>query len=178
MEVMSTKVPELEPSASVDDAAAEMVEMGAGCIFVCDEGRPVGIVTERDIVRKVVAARRKPSKVKLYEIMTSPVVWVPRHMDIIEAAKEMAKMKLRRLAVMHDGEIVGVITVQNILRIAPQLIDITRELADINGEYDGARQITSVGQASGYCELCKAFSEALVYIDGELLCPMCKERKE
>lgn len=177
MEVMSIKVPNLEPHASIEDAAAKMIELGAGCIVVSDEGKPVGIVTERDIVRKVIAKRRNPAETKLKQIMSSPVIWVPRHMDIIEAAKEMTKLKLRRLAVMHEGEIVGVVTVMDILYIAPQLIEITRELASFECEPNGT-QMTSVGQASGYCESCKSFSDVLDYIDGALLCPECKERKE
>ncbi|KYK29121.1 MAG: hypothetical protein AYK23_05310 [Candidatus Proteinoplasmatales archaeon SG8-5] len=177
MEVMSTKVPTLGPRDSVGDAAVQMHEFGAGYVFVTDKGNPVGIVTERDIVRKVVAKKRNPHRVKLKDVMSSPVAWVPRHMDIMEAAKEMTRMKMRRLAVMHDGEIVGVLTVQNILYIAPQLIEVTRELA-ANGENDVDRRRISVGQASGYCEVCKAFSDKLDYIDGELLCPMCKEGKE
>ena len=50
--------------------------------------------------------------------MSSPIVWVPRHMDILEAAKQMTKMKLRRLVVMHEGEMLGVVTVQDILYFA------------------------------------------------------------
>jgi len=177
MDVMSARVPNMEPLASVEDAAAKMVELGAGCIIVSDGGKPVGIVTERDLVRKVIAERREPAKTKLKEIMSSPVVWVPRYMDIIDAAKEMTRMKLRRLAVMHEGAIVGVVTVMDILYYAPQLIELTRELASVEYELD-KNQITSVGQASGYCESCKAFSDMLDWIDGALLCPECKERKE
>jgi CBS domain-containing protein len=176
MEVMSRKIPTLEPIASVEDAAAKMVEKAVGCVIVSDEGHPVGIVTERDIVRKVVSERKKPSDVKLRDIMSSPIVWVPRHLGIMEAAKQMTKMKLRRLVVMHENELVGVVTVQDILYFAPHLIEITRELEIFEGEPNGD-QITSIGQASGYCENCKAYSVMLDFIDDELLCPDCKERR-
>lgn len=176
MEVMSRKIPTLEPFASVEDAAAKMVEMAAGCIIVSDEGHPVGIVTERDIVRKVVSERKKPSDVKLRDIMSSPIVWVHKHLGILDAAKQMTKMKLRRLVVMHEGELVGVVTVQDILYFAPHLIEITKELEIFEGEPNGD-QITSIGQASGYCENCKAYSDMLDSIAGELLCPDCKERR-
>lgn len=166
----------LEPSASVEDAAAKMEEKGAGCIIVSDQGKPVGIVTERDIVYKVVMKRKNPAETKLIDVMSSPIIWIPRHTDIMDAAKKMTKLKLRRLVVMHEGELVGVLTVQNILYIAPHLIEITRELADLENVPDP--QMASEGQASGYCENCKVYSDMLDYIDGELLCPECKEGRE
>jgi len=177
MEIMSKNITALEPFVSVEDAAAKMVEMGSGCIIVSDEGNPVGIVTERDIVRKVVSERKNPAETKLEEVMSSPIVWIPKHLDIIEAAKQMAKMKLRRLVVMHKGEVIGVLTVENILHIAPHLIEITSELAALDCEPNGSL-ITSVGQASGYCESCKTYTDMLEYLDGELICPQCKERRE
>jgi CBS domain-containing protein len=176
MEIMSKDPPTLEPIASVEDAAVKMVEMAVGCIIVCDEGHPIGIVTEQDIVRKVVSERRVPSDVKLRDIMSSPIIWIPRHMGIMDAAKEMAKMKLRRLVVMHAEEVVGVVTVQNILYIAPHLIEITKELESLEYKPVGILT-TSAGQISGYCENCKAYSDILDSIDGELLCPDCKERR-
>ncbi len=103
MEIMSKKTPMLEPTASVEDAAAKMQEKGAGCIIVSDQGKPVGIVTERDIVYKVVSERKNPAETKLEDVMSSPIIWIPRHTDIMNAAKKMTNLKLRRLVVMHEG---------------------------------------------------------------------------
>ena len=177
LEIMSKNITALEPFVTVQDAAAKMVEMGSGCIIVSDEGNPVGIVTERDIVRKVVSERKNPTETKLEEVMSSPIVWIHKDKDIIEAAKQMAAMKLRRLVVMKDAEVVGMLTVENILHIAPHLIEITSELAAMECEPNGSL-ITSVGQASGYCESCKAYSDMLEFMDGELICPECKETRE
>jgi CBS domain-containing protein len=176
-EIMTTELCVMEPIASVEDAAARMVEAGAGCVIVSDEGHPVGIVTERDIVRKVVSERKSPADVQLREIMSSPIVWVASHTEVLEAARQMAKLKLRRLVVMSEHEPVGVFTVQNILFIAPHLIEITRELASI--EYGPDEFLSgAISQASGYCESCKTFSDLLESVDGQLLCPECKERRE
>ncbi len=176
MDIMSREFCSLEPIVSVGDAAAKMVEKGAGCIIVSDEGHPVGIVTERDIVRKVVAQRKNPAAVQLRDIMSSPIVWVPEHTEILDVAKQMSKLKLRRMVVMKNGQPTGVLTVQNILYIAPHIIEITRELAAIERGPEGLVS-SAISQASGYCESCKVFSDMLENVDGELICPECKERR-
>ena len=177
LEIMSKNIPQLEPFESVEDAAAKMVEFSSGCVIICDEGKPIGIVTERDIVRKVVSERKNPAEIKLRDIMSSPIVWVPRHTGIMEAAKQMAKLKLRKLVVMHDGQFAGVVNARAILKIAPQMIEITKELADI-GMHSGEHVIDSIQQASGYCESCRAYSDMLEFMDGQLICPVCKESLE
>jgi Zn finger protein HypA/HybF involved in hydrogenase expression len=78
---------------------------------------------------------------------------------------------------MHDGRFAGVVSAQDILQIAPHYIEVTRELANLSGEADDMLT-SSIEQASGYCESCKAYSDMLEYHDGELICPDCKERLE
>ena len=176
-EIMGTDIPEMEPFDTVEDAAARMVEHGTGCVIIAEEGNPIGMVTERDIVRKVVSARKNPARVQLKEVMSSPVVWVPRSTDILDAARQMSKLKIRRLVVMHDGRMLGVVSAQDILGIAPHLIEVTRELANLSTETDDMLA-ASIEQASGYCESCRAYSDMLEYHDDMLICPACKERLE
>ena len=176
-EIMGTDIPQMEPFETVEDAAAKMVEHSTGCVIITDEGNPVGIVTERDIVRKVVSARKNPARILLRDIMSSPIVWVPKNTDILDAAKQMSKLNLRKLVIMHDGRLLGVVSAQDILGIAPHLIQVTRELASLSDEADDMLS-ASIEQASGYCESCKAYSDMLEYHDGELICPDCKERLE
>ena len=76
-----------------------------------------------------------------------------------------------------DGQFLGVINARDILQIAPQILEITRELADI-GMPSGVYSIDSIQQASGYCESCKAYSDMLEFMDGQLICPVCKESLE
>ncbi|MFO7618964.1 MAG: CBS domain-containing protein [Thermoplasmata archaeon] len=174
-EIMGTDIPQMEPFETVEDAAAAMVEYGTGCVIIHEEGKPIGIVTERDIVRKVVSARKSPAKVQLQEIMSSPLVWVSRSTDILDAAKQMARLRLRKLVVMHEGRFVGVVSAQDILQIAPHYIEVTRELANLSGGNDDV-MLASIEQASGYCESCRGYSDMLEFHDGQLLCPGCKER--
>jgi predicted transcriptional regulator len=109
--------------------------------------------------------------------MSSPLVWVSKNTDILEAARQMAKLKVRKLVVMHEGHFLGVVTAQDILGIAPHLIEVTRELANLSGEQNDMLT-ASIEQASGYCESCRVYSDMLEYHDGQLLCQDCKERLE
>ncbi|MCK5309517.1 MAG: CBS domain-containing protein [Thermoplasmata archaeon] len=177
LEIMSTDIPQLEPFESVENAAAKMVEHSSGCVIIVDEGKPIGIVTERDMVRKVLSERKNPAETQLRDVMSSPLVWIPRHIGIMEAAKQMASLKLRKLVVLHDGQFQGVVNARDILQIAPQMIEITRELADI-GMPSGEYIADSIQQASGYCESCKGYSGMLEFMDGQLMCPTCKESLE
>ncbi len=176
-EIMNTNIPQLELFESVEDAAEKMVEYSSGCVIIVDEGNPIGIVTERDIVRKVVSERKNSAETYLRDIMSSPLVWIPKNSCIMEAAKQMARLKLRKLVVMHDGQFKGIVNARSILSIAPQIIEITKELADI-GMPSGEYVIDSIQQASGYCESCKTYSDMLEYLDGQMVCPGCKERSE
>lgn len=174
LEIMSTDIPKLESFESVEDAAAKMEEHESGCVIVHDNGKPIGIVTERDIVRKVVSQRKNPAETQLRDIMSSPLVWVPKNTGIMEASKQMARLKLRKLVVMHEGKFLGIINARDVLQIAPQMVEITREMAEI-GMPSGEYVHDSIPQASGYCESCKAYSDMLEYVDGRLICPACKE---
>jgi CBS domain-containing protein len=105
---------------SVDDTVAGaskvMVEKQRGYALVLKEGRPVGIVTERDLVWKVVAKEMEPSKVKVGEIMASPLITVDPDADLGTAAEIMEKSHIRRLPVLRGDILYGVITSRDIVR--------------------------------------------------------------
>jgi CBS domain-containing protein len=99
------------PDASVWEAARRMNEVQRGCLVVVEGGRPVGIVTERDIVHKVAAQDSLPSGLKVSEIMSADLITVGPEALISEAAKVMIKNKIRRLVVTEGIRVVGVLTV-------------------------------------------------------------------
>jgi len=106
-----------------------MREREIGSLVVVETGKPMGIVTERDILTKVAAPDKQPSRVLVRDIMTSPVVVVHPHEEVAEAAKLMSQRKIRRLPVVQEGKLVGMITENDIIRVWPQLIEVTREYA-------------------------------------------------
>ncbi|HNP60698.1 MAG TPA: CBS domain-containing protein [Nitrospirales bacterium] len=92
-----------------------------GCVFVQQEGHIVGIVTEADIVRKVVSTRRSPDQTTVETIMTAPVITIDQDAPIFEAADLMDRSGTRHLGVTHREDIVGIVSVRDLLH--PVAID-------------------------------------------------------
>ena len=173
LEIMSKNPATAPPTIKVSKAASLMKKHGVGSLIIVKDKVPIGIVTERDILTKVVAQNIKSDEVTIKEIMSAPVICVHPHMDIHDAAKKMASLQIRRLPVVEDSILIGVVTEKDILKISPQLIEITEEYARINRYVDVTEE-----KISGYCEICKAFSDQLRDVDGELLCRRCEEAKK
>lgn len=115
-EIMSKEVASLESKETATTAAAKMEEGGFGCLLVTRKGKVVGIVTERDLVRKVLAKNGNPNKIKLEEIMSQPVITIGPSFEIADASKLMSERKIRRLPVMDNGLLVGIMTTTDIAR--------------------------------------------------------------
>ena len=167
LEIMSKRPVTLAPDASIHEAAQSMRERDVGSLLVVRDGKPIGIVTEKDLVTKVVAEDRLPSEMRVEECMTSPLVTVEPYKEVVEAAKTMAELHIRRLPVVDGGNLVGLLTENDVLRVWPALIEITRQRAEMAKQGEG----TGVG----YCESCATFSDQLGLSHGQLLCPACGE---
>jgi CBS domain-containing protein len=106
----STAYAQVTDSDSVAEAARAMQKVGATEAIVTAGMVPKGIVTERDILYKVVAAGKNPSIVKVREIMSSPVETIDEGSKVGEAIARMTQLGIRRLAVTREGKIVGMVT--------------------------------------------------------------------
>jgi CBS domain-containing protein len=168
----------IDPSMNVAESAKLMRAVDVGSLMVVEKGKIIGIITEGDILNKVVAKDKKPSEIKVRDVMSRPVVCIEPDMDIVEAAKKMAKLKIRRLPVIEKGEIIGIVSERDIIRLSPVLIDITRECAIINRPqepYDGKMEPTEEEYVPGKCEECGRRSEKLKETEGKLICKKCIE---
>ena len=114
----------LKPETTVRETSKIMKERGHGFVITSrPDGTPGGIVTEWDILSKVVAEGRDPSKVRLVEIMTSEVVTVDAREGISQVAQLMTDRGIRRVVVVDDGEVIGVITAKTILARLKDYVD-------------------------------------------------------
>ena len=100
----------IDGGASATEASQKMMEKDRGSLIVTKAGQPMGIVTERDLTRKVLATERNPVKVKVSEIMSSPLITIDPDASVREAAQLMAKHGVRRLPVIRDNIIYGLFT--------------------------------------------------------------------
>ncbi|MBI2185267.1 MAG: CBS domain-containing protein [Thaumarchaeota archaeon] len=111
---MTKHVITIEPNASAIEAAKIMTKSEVGCLVVTDGNDAVGIVTERDMLTKVTAKGKAPSKVKVSQIMSSPIITIKPDDSIRNAAKLMRDNGIRRLIVTNNGKLRGVITIRDI----------------------------------------------------------------
>lgn len=168
-EAMSSPAITVSEDDEIIEVARVMDENNIGAVIVLDkEARPVGIVTERDIVVRVVAKGLSPGRVKAGEVMSSPLITVESETPLIDAMMQMNRLKIRRLGVTYKGSLVGVVTERDILRIVPTMIEIIRERSKILGEGG-----SSAPSLAGTCERCGAYSMNLKELEGMYLCEDC-----
>ena len=111
-----TKAPVvLSPSASVDEVAHVMREKGISSVILVTNGKPIGIVTERDLVHRVMAPGKDPKKLMAADICTKPVIAVSHHSEVEDAVETMNEHKIRRLVVVDDlDHVAGIITTDDV----------------------------------------------------------------
>ncbi len=170
-EAMTKKIITLAPTATADEAAKLMALKGIGSIVVMGK-KPEGIVTERDICYKIVAKDKRPGKVKLKDIMSKPLKTIGPNATLTEASRMMAKHNLRRLPVMENKALVGIVTERDIIAIAPETIEILQELSRINSQ---ARERAKEVPEKGTCEICGDYMVNIKDVDGAYLCESCRE---
>ena len=109
-DVMDSKVVIIDGSLSVQDAIQEMVSSDAWSIIVEKEGLPMGVVTDRDIFRRCLGKSFDPTKLKIQDIMTSPIISVGPGEKLGAIMDIMVQKNIRRVFVVESGKIVGKIT--------------------------------------------------------------------
>ena len=107
----------VDKSTSIQDAAKKMTDEGIGCVIVKNDGKSVGILTERDFVTKV-ASEGLPLFTDVSEIMSSPLITIPYDNTIWEASEIMKSKKIHKLPVIEKDNVVGIITTTDIIRIS------------------------------------------------------------
>ncbi|HUI00396.1 MAG TPA: CBS domain-containing protein [Nitrososphaerales archaeon] len=115
-DLMSVDVPLTTLNTPVSDAARLMRSTDRDSLIVFDLGRATGIVTERDIIRKVTAEGRDPMRVHVGEIVSSPLITIHPDRSAREAASLMLEKRIRHLPVVKDNRLLGIITIQDFAR--------------------------------------------------------------
>jgi CBS domain-containing protein len=103
-------------SATVSEAVAEMNEKGIGALLVMDGARPVGIFTERDVLVRIVDADMDPALTRVGQVMTPNPLTIRPDMHLDEAMALMTERRHRHLPVIQDGEVVGMLSIGDIMR--------------------------------------------------------------
>jgi len=125
-DIMTRSVVTIEIGKSVREAVDIMNKKEIGCLVVTKEGDPVGIVTERDVLKKIVVEGRDPEKTRIEEIMSRPLITGSPNMTLEEAAKLLVLRRIKKLPILEKGKLVGIITLFDIVRWEPLAINILK----------------------------------------------------
>jgi CBS domain-containing protein len=172
-DVMSSPVVTIDEEETTNKAAADMDMHDLGAVIVTNKvGKSIGIITERDLVIRVIAKNLKPDTVKAKEIMTAPLVTIEPEATITDAARRMTRLDIRRLVVIYKGNLVGIISSKDVLGVMPELIEIMQERSRIE-DVDITEENEEV-PLSGNCDRCNDYSESLKERNGQNICDECR----
>ncbi len=171
-EVMNSPVITGTEDETIQAIASRMIDYQIGSIIIMKGAEPLGIVTDGNIVEQVVARDLKPSKVLVKDIMSTPLLTIKDDRDVSEAASLMRRKGVKRLAVMDDGRLMGIISISDIISVMPELYAIAAEKARMMAASQAVGGRTA--NLAGFCDNCGQWSEDLARSDGRYLCYDCR----
>ena len=131
-DVMAKNVKTVKTDDTVHAAVQKMNKFDIGSVIVTASGRPVGIITETNILRRIVGPRMDPATVWAKDIMTSPLITIDPNADLAEAAKIMAHNNINRLPVKDGDKLVGLLSSTDIVKANPTQLGILEELLRVS----------------------------------------------
>ncbi|HHH80128.1 MAG TPA: CBS domain-containing protein [Thermoplasmatales archaeon] len=120
-EIMTNTVVTIDSNATVFEACQKYRSQKVGSLIVTEGKKPVGIITERDMIERIILADKDPKKTKVSEIMSPSLKTVHALASVEQAANIMKENKIKKLPVLFKNEIVGIVTVTDIANVMPQI---------------------------------------------------------
>jgi CBS domain-containing protein len=127
-EIMVSNVVTVSPDVSVKEAVDTMNRYGIGCLVVMEKKDVVGIVTERDLLKRVLAKCTDPRNISVQEIMSKPLIIGKPDMQIQEVIKLMFDRRIKKLPITEKGKLLGLVTLTDLVSFQPQLIRVVKQL--------------------------------------------------
>jgi len=128
-DVMVREVITIDENSTVKEAAEVMNKFEIGCLIAVRKGKAIGMITERDMLKRVVAEAKDATETEVKDVMSSPLVVIEPSVELEEAVKLMFKMKIKKLPVVDGKRLVGLITLTDIARFQPQMMKLLKQLA-------------------------------------------------
>lgn len=175
IDAMTKKTVTVSPETNLQKVAKLMEENNIGSVLVKEKDRLIGIVTEQDIVRRVVAKGISPSAESVKNFMTTTLSTIDPGSDIFDALNIMKDRNVKSLPVKDGDKLVGMLALKDILKIQPSLFEIWVEKMEIKEE--SSKPIFRPLPQEGICEACGEYSERLFEIEDSLLCKICKKER-
>jgi len=169
--IMKTRVITADPGINISDAAKIMTNNRVGSLILMKNKRPVGIVTDDDIVG-VVARGGSPKKVRISDLPPRKrFVTASPDDSIMDITKKMISNGIKRIPVIKNGRLMGIVSDKEILLISPELLGVLSEKLKMRVESVASPD----GIISGICESCGEYSDSLRNVAGSWMCDDCSE---
>jgi CBS domain-containing protein len=129
LEVYESNVVTVRPQTRCVDVADEMDARSVGCVVVVDGDKPVGIITDRDLMSRLVAENRDPEKTQASEVMTTDLISATREDDMTDVLARMRERGIRRIPLVEDGQLVGLVSLDDVIvKVASYLFNTNQGL--------------------------------------------------
>ncbi|HLB01885.1 MAG TPA: CBS domain-containing protein [Nitrospiria bacterium] len=122
-DIMKRDVISVFPDSTITEAARMMEEHNIGCVLVVKDGQAKGILTDRDIVLKVIARGSDPTLTKTADVMQPHVISASPDTDILDASRLMTLHHVRRLPIQEAGQLLGIVSVMDLARVIQEEVD-------------------------------------------------------
>ena len=180
-DIMTRNFTCVTPQANLLNASKKIVKERLNNIIIAEGKKLKGILTTRDILWAVIKKPKLNLKdIKVMDVATRKVAVIKPSADVLQALNKMKQYGFRRLPVLSKGEVVGIVTLKDILTVDPSLYHQLGELADIREESIKLKKLaqaqtdTDSYDTEGICDECEAFAP-LLKVEGRLLCPDCRD---
>jgi len=174
-DIMTREPITTKPDTNLLDCAKIMVKKRVGSLLIVDKKRLVGFISRKDILWALIKKSKQDlSKIKARDICSKKIATIKPSITIEEAIKKMKRVKFERLPVIHEKELVGIITVKDILNFHPEFYPELEEFAKVREETKKLKRIKKTEKIhDGLCEEC-GNHELLSKFNGMLVCESCK----
>ena len=123
-DLMSANVVSIDSEATVKDAASKMAQQEIGSLVVMEQNKPVGIVTERDLLSRVLALGRNAEATRVEMVMSKPLICAGPDMDVTEATRFMVAKEIKKLPITQEGHLVGILTLTDLCAAQPDIYEL------------------------------------------------------
>ncbi len=170
-DAMTKKPITIEGSLTVEECARIMAERHVGSLIIMDGENAQGIVTEQDFVRKIIAKGKNPRDVQVSDLMARELLTIAPDADIFDALVIMNENNIRHLPVLYGNEMVGFLTLKDILKVEPQLFEIMVDRFELREE--SRKPVSQFSPKIGECDACGAFTKGLRRDGSSRVCEHC-----
>ena len=168
-EVMNSPVITGTEKETVVEIAKRMTDCKVGSVVIMKNHAAVGVVTDGDIVSKLVTKNKKPSEVFAKDVMSSPLVTIRDDEEVNDAARLMRKKGVKRLGVTDNGKLMGMVSISDIVAVNPEVYAIIAEKARILA----GQSMGMTKHLAGICDECEQWSDDLTRVENKNICYDC-----